>query len=36
VRFDGIDDDELVVFGEALGFDDPDEESRLHQAALIA
>jgi hypothetical protein len=36
VRFDGIDDDDLVVFGEALSVDDPNEESRLHQAALIA
>lgn len=36
VRFDGIEDDDLVVFGEALAFDDPNEESRLHQAALIA
>jgi hypothetical protein len=36
VRFDGVESDELVVFGEAVSSDDPDEESRLHQAALIA
>jgi hypothetical protein len=36
VRFEGVDSDELVVFGEALSVDDPNEESRLHQAALIA
>jgi hypothetical protein len=36
VRFDGVESDELVVFGEAVSIDDPDEESRLHQAALIA
>jgi hypothetical protein len=36
VRFDGIDSDDLIVFGEALSADDPNEESRLHRAALIA
>lgn len=36
VRFDGIDGDDLVVFGEALSDDDSSQESRLHQAALIA
>lgn len=40
VRFEGIDGDDLVVFGAALSSDeltdDPTEESRLHQAALIA
>jgi len=37
VRFDGIDGEDLVVFGEALdGTDDGCGESRLHQAALIA
>ena len=37
VRFDGIDGEDLVVFGEAPnGTDDGQGESRLHQAALIA
>lgn len=37
VRFDGIDGDDLVVFGEAPdGSDDGRGVSRLHQAALIA
>ena len=37
VRFDGIDGDDLVVFGEVVGSnDDGQGESRLHQAALIA
>lgn len=36
VRFDGIDSDDLVVFGEALSEHDSKQESRLHQAALIA
>jgi len=36
VRFDGIDSDDLVVFGEALSEENADGESRLHQAALIA
>lgn len=36
VRFDGVDGDDLVVFGEALSGNDSKEESRLHQAALIA
>jgi len=36
VRFDGVDGDEIVVFGESLSCDDPKEESRLHQAALVA
>jgi hypothetical protein len=36
VRFDGIDDNNLRIFGEALFEDDPNQESRLHQAALIA
>jgi hypothetical protein len=37
VRFDGVDGDDLVVFGEAPdGTDDGQGESRLHQAALVA
>jgi hypothetical protein len=37
VRFDGIDGDDLVIFGEAPdGTDDGQGESRLHQAALVA
>ncbi len=37
VRFDGIDGEDLVVFGEAPdGRDDDQGQSRLHQAALIA
>ena len=36
VRFEGIDCDDLVVFGEAPADDVADGESRLHQAALIA
>lgn len=36
VRFDGVDSDDLVVFGEAVSGTDPTQESRLHQAALIA
>ena len=36
VRFDGVDGDDLVVFGECPSLDDPNQESRLHQAALIA
>ena len=37
VRFDGIDGEDLIVFGEAPGGTDDDQaESRLHQAALIA
>ena len=36
VRFDGIDDHDLRIFGEALSNEDPNQESRLHQAALIA
>jgi hypothetical protein len=36
VRFEGIDGDDLVIFGEAPSDDDADGESRLHQAALIA
>jgi len=36
VRFEGVDRDDLVVFGEAPMRDDSDSESRLHQAALIA
>lgn len=36
VRFEGVDRDDLVVFGEAPVRDDADGESRLHQAALIA
>ena len=36
VRFDGIDDSDLRIFGEALSGKDPIQESRLHQAALIA
>lgn len=36
VRFDGVESDELVVFGEAVSGDDSSGESRLHQAALIA
>jgi hypothetical protein len=37
VRFDGIDGEDLVVFGDAPdGTDDGQGQSRLHQAALIA
>ena len=36
VRFDGIDDSDLRIFGETLSGEDPNQESRLHQAALIA
>lgn len=37
VRFDGIDDGDLIIFGESLAGDGSVEaESRLHQAALIA
>lgn len=36
VRFDGIDDSDLRIFGEVLSGKDPIQESRLHQAALIA
>lgn len=36
VRFDGVDEADLVIFGAAMSVDDPNEESRLHQAALIA
>lgn len=37
VRFDGIDGEDLVVFGDAPdGTDDDQGQSRLHQAALIA
>lgn len=36
VRFDGIDGDDLVVFGESLVGNDSEEVSRLHRAALIA
>ena len=36
VRFDGVDHDDLVVFGEAMCGEDPEGESRLHRAALIA
>ncbi len=37
VRFDGIDDGDLIIFGESLAGDGAVEaESRLHQAALIA
>jgi uncharacterized protein with ACT and thioredoxin-like domain len=35
VRFDGIDGDELVVFGELEMGDASLAESRLHRAALI-
>jgi hypothetical protein len=36
VRFDGIEGDELIVYGEVMAVDDSEGESRLHQAALIA
>jgi hypothetical protein len=36
VRFDGVDANDLVVFGELPSDDDAGRESRLHQAALIA
>jgi len=36
VRFDGVEGDELIVYGEAMAVDDGEGESRLHQAALIA
>ncbi len=36
VRFEGLDRDDLVIFGEAISDGDSDGESRLHQAALIA
>ncbi len=36
VRFEGVDNDDLVVFGERPVHDDVGGESRLHRAALIA
>ncbi len=36
VRFEGIDGPELVIFGQRLPVDEAHEQSRLHQAALIA
>ena len=36
VRFEGVDEADLVVFGETTSVEDTSGESRLHQAALIA
>jgi hypothetical protein len=36
VRFEGVDHDDLVIFGEHPVHDDVGRESRLHRAALIA
>ena len=36
VRFEGVDHDDLVVFGGRPVHDDLGRESRLHRAALIA
>lgn len=36
VRFDGVDTDSLIIFGEAPCCNDLEGDSRLHRAALIA